>query len=97
MAVDFLYTANMDIFGELLKRLAWESTTNTKFNLAAADGTSSDVVLSHPSYPETVAAAYQRANDFLMTTKIIAGKQQVSTSKRVSIYFRRQNRLAGTG
>ena len=69
MAVDFLYTANMDIFGELLKRLAWESTTNTKFNLAAADGTSSDVVLSHPSYPETVAAAYQRANDFLMTTK----------------------------
>ena len=69
MAVDFLYTANMDIFGELLKRLAWESTTNTKFNLAAADGTSSDVVLSHPSYPETVAAAYQRANDFLMTSK----------------------------
>ena len=42
-----------------------------KFHLAAVDGTSSDIVvaLSHPSKPETVAAAYQRVNDFLMTTK----------------------------
>ena len=40
-----------------------------KFNLVAADRTSSDIVLSHLPYPKTVAAAYQRANGFLMTSK----------------------------
>ena len=40
---------------KILRRLAWEYTTNKKFDLIAAYGTSGDVVLFHPSYTETVA------------------------------------------
>ena len=44
-----------------------------KFNLVAADRKSSDIVLLHPPYPETVATIYVKADDFLMTAKSSQG------------------------